>query len=343
MIKQAIAKLTNFEDISFTEAAETMTEVMSGQATEAQLSAFLIALRMKGETIDEIAGCAKVMREKAEKVELGNAEALDIVGTGGDGANTFNISTCSAFIVAAAGVPVAKHGNRSVSSRCGSADVLEALGTNISLLPSAAADCFNQTDLCFMFAPAYHKSMRYAAGPRKELGLRTVFNILGPLINPAQVRNQILGVCDEKLVEPLTRVLASLGVKNALTVNSHDGLDEISVSAPTTVCELRDGRLTGYIIHPYQFGLQLCNLDELRGGDADENAEIIKGILSAKLTGPKRDVVLLNSGAALYIAGKAQTIKEGMRLATAAIDTGAAWKKLEDYRQVSNSLKEMQL
>ena len=341
MIKEAIAKLTNFEDITFMEASEAMTEIMNGQASPAQLSAFLIALRMKGETIDEISGCARVMREKAEKVELGSDDAMDIVGTGGDGANTLNISTCSAFVVAAAGVPVAKHGNRSVSSRCGSADVLEALGVNINLLPSEAVACFQKTSLCFMFAPTYHTSMKYAAGPRKELGLRTIFNILGPLANPARVRNQLLGVCDDKLVEPLTRTLANLGAKNAMTVSSQDGLDEISISAPTTVCELRGGRLTGYIIHPYQFGIKQCSLDEIRGGDVEENAEIMKGILSGTLTGPKRDVVLLNSGAALYVAGKAQTIKEGLRLATLAIDTGSAWQKLEDYRKYSHSLKEM--
>ncbi len=341
MIKEAITKLTNFEDITFMEASEAMTEIMSGQASPAQLSAFLIALRMKGETIDEISGCAQVMREKAAKVELGSDDAIDIVGTGGDGANTINISTCSAFVVAAAGVPVAKHGNRSVSSRCGSADVLESLGVNINLLPAEAVECFHKTGLCFMFAPTYHTSMKYAAGPRKELGLRTIFNILGPLANPARVRNQLLGVCDEKLVEPLTRTLANLGVKNAMTVSSQDGLDEISISAPTTVCELRDGRLTGYIIHPYQFGIKQCSLDEIKGGDVEENAEIMKGILSGTLTGPKRDVVLLNSGAALYVAGKAQTIKEGLRLATLAIDTGSAWQKLEDYRKCSNSLKEM--
>lgn len=341
MIREAITKLTNFEDITFMEASEAMTEIMSGQASPAQLSAFLIALRMKGETIDEISGCAQVMREKAAKVELGSDNAIDIVGTGGDGANTINISTCSAFVVAAAGVPVAKHGNRSVSSRCGSADVLEALGVNINLLPAEAVECFQKTGLCFMFAPTYHTSMKYAAGPRKELGLRTIFNILGPLANPARVRNQLLGVCDEKLVEPLTRTLANLGVKNAMTVSSQDGLDEISISAPTTVCELRDGRLTGYIIHPYQFGIKQCSLKEIRGGDAEENAEIMKGVLTGTLSGPKRDVILLNSGAALYVAGKAQTIKEGLRLATLAIDAGSAWQKLEDYRKCSHSLKEM--
>ena len=343
MIKEALTKLTNFQDITYPEAAEAMTEIMNGQATPAQLSAFLIALRMKGETIEEISGCARVIVDKAEKVELDGEDAIDIVGTGGDGADTFNISTCSAFVVASAGVPVAKHGNRSVSSRCGSADVLEALGVNIDLSPESAAECFRKAAICFMFAPSYHKSMKYAAGPRKEIGLRTIFNILGPLANPARVRNQLLGVCDHKLVEPLTRTLAGLGVKNAMTVNSHDGLDEISISAPTTVCELREGRLTGYIIHPYQFGIEQASLDEIRGGDVQENAEIIKGLLSGKISGPKRDVVLINSGAALYVAGKAQTIKEGMRLAAQAIDSGAALRKLEEYRKASHDLKEMAL
>ena len=298
---------------------------------------FLAALRMKGETIEEIRGCAQVMREKAERVIL-PVEALDIVGTGGDGANTFNISTCSAFVIAAAGVPVAKHGNRSVSSKCGSADVLENLGGSISLAPAQAVECFKQTGICFMFAPVYHKSMKHAAGPRKELGQRTIFNLLGPLANPAQAAYQLLGVCDEKMVEPLARVLLGLGIKNAMAVCSHDKLDEISVSAPTTVCEVRDGRVSGYIIHPGQFGIPLARLEDVVGGDAQENAEIIRQIFAGE-TGPKRDIVVLNSGAALYVAGFARTMREGIVLAAEAIDSGAAARKLADYVTVSHALE----
>jgi anthranilate phosphoribosyltransferase len=341
MIKDTIVKLSNLESIEFAEAAQAMTEIMNGEATPAQIGAFLVALRIKGESIEEISGCAHVMLEKAEKVELGGIEALDIVGTGGDGANTFNISTCSAFIVSAAGVPVAKHGNRAVSSKCGSADVLEALGTNIILSPQAAAACLRQTGLCFMFAPGYHQSMKYAAGPRKELGLRTIFNILGPLANPARVPNQLLGVCDERLVEPLTKALLNLGVRNIMTVYSRDGLDELSLSAPTVVCESRQGIMKSYLLDPESLGLKFCSLNEVRGGEAAENAEIIEGILSGDLKGPKRDIVLLNSAAALYLTGKAQSIQDGLGLAVQAIAGGRAWAQLECYRQVSNRFKEL--
>lgn len=341
MIKEVIAKLTEFKNITAEEAASAMNEIMNGEATQAQIGAFLIALRMKGETIEEITGCAKVMREKADNVGINSEEAIDIVGTGGDCANTFNISTCSAFVVAASGVPVAKHGNRSVSSRCGSADVLEALGTNITLSPSDAAECMKETNICFMFAQSYHKSMKYVAGPRKELGLRTIFNILGPLANPARVQNQVLGVCDVQLLEPLTKALAGLGVRNIMTVNSQEGLDEISVFAPTNVCEYRQGQFSRYVISPQDYGINSGSLDDVRGGDAVENAEIIRNILEGKLKGAKRDIVLLNSGAALYIAGKAQSIKEGLRKAADVIDNGSAFRKLEEYCKLSNSMKEM--
>ncbi|RNC29820.1 MAG: Anthranilate phosphoribosyltransferase [Candidatus Dichloromethanomonas elyunquensis] len=341
MIKEAIAKLSNLESIEFAGAAQAMTEIMNGEATPAQIGAFLVALRIKGESIEEISGCAHVMREKAEKVELGNIEALDIVGTGGDGANTFNISTCSAFIVSAAGIPVAKHGNRSVSSKCGSADVLEALGTNINLSPQAAAACLQQTGLCFMFAPGYHKSMKFAAGPRRELGLRTIFNILGPLVNPARVSSQLLGVCDENLVEPLTKALINLGVRNIMTVYSRDGLDEFSLSAPTLVYESRQGMMKSYVLNPESLGLKMCSLSEVRGGEAVENAEIIEGILSGDLEGPKKDIVLLNSAAALYLTGKAATIENGLQLASRIIKEGKARAQLSAYRQISNRFKEL--
>lgn len=341
MIREVIAKLANFENITAEEAASAMNEIMNGEATQAQIGAFLIALRVKGETIEEITGCAKVMREKADNVGINSEEAIDIVGTGGDCANTFNISTCSAFVVAASGVPVAKHGNRSVSSRCGSADVLEALGTNITLSPSNAAECLKRTNICFMFAQSYHKSMKYVAGPRKELGLRTIFNILGPLANPARVQNQVLGVCDEQMLEPLTKALAGLGVRNIMTVNSQEGLDEISVSAPTNVCEYRKGKFSRYVISPQDYGINPGSLDDVRGGDAVENAEIIRNILEGKLKDAKRDIVLINSGAALYIAGNAQSIKEGIKKAADAIDNGSASRKLEEYRKLSNRMREM--
>lgn len=338
MIKEAIAKLIAYQNITSEEAAASMNEIMNGEATTAQIGAFLAAMRMKGETTEEIIGCARVMREKAEHVAL-SRDAIDIVGTGGDGSNSFNISTTSAFIVAAAGVPVAKHGGRSVSSRCGAADVLENLGANITLTKEQAAECFDKAGLCFMFAPAYHKSMKHAAGPRKELGLRTIFNILGPLANPAAAQYQLLGVCEEKLVEPLARVLMSLGIKSAMSVHSHDNLDEISVSAPTTVCEVRGGRITGYILHPAQFGIVPSSLEDIRGGDAALNAQILLAILNGQ-KGPKRDISLINSGAALYVAGRARTLKEGLSLAAEAVDSGAALKKLELYKSVSNSVAE---
>ncbi|ADY57142.1 anthranilate phosphoribosyltransferase [Syntrophobotulus glycolicus DSM 8271] len=340
MIKEIIAKLAGLENLTAEEAASAMNEIMEGEATQAQIGAFLIALRMKGESIEEITGCARVMREKADRVAINRAEAIDIVGTGGDCANTFNISTCSAFIVAAAGVPVAKHGNRSVSSRCGSADVLEALGTNITLTPESAAECLQKSNICFMFAQSYHKSMKYVAGPRKEIGLRTIFNILGPLANPAKVQNQLLGVCDEQLLEPLTKALAGLGVRNIMTVNSQEGLDEISVSAPTNVYEYRRGQFSRYLLDPQDYGFKPGTLDDVRGGDALENAGIIKDILSGKLHGPKRDIVLLNAGAALYTAEKTGTIGEGIALAAAVIDHGAASLKLEEYGKISNRMKE---
>ncbi len=339
MIKESIATLISGKDITSDEAAAAMTEIMTGEATSAQIGAFLAAMRMKGETTDEIIGCARVMREKAEHVQLA-ADAIDIVGTGGDGANTFNISTTAAFVVAAAGMPVAKHGGRSVSSRCGSADVLENLGVNITLTKEQAARCFTQTGLCFMFAPAYHLSMKHAAGPRRELGLRTVFNLLGPLANPANAPYQLLGVCEERFVEPLARALMTLGVKSAMAVHSHDGLDEISISAPTTVCEVRGGRLSGYLLHPEQFGIRPVGLEEIRGGDAALNAQILLSILKGQL-GPKRDITVLNSATALYIAGITPTIKTGLALACSVIDSGAAMKKLEEYKAASQQVLEV--
>jgi anthranilate phosphoribosyltransferase len=338
MIQEIIAKLVSFTDISSDEAAAAMGEIMNGEATTAQIGAFLAAMRMKGEKPEEILGCARVMREKSEKVIL-DQPAVDIVGTGGDGSNSFNVSTTAAFIVAAAGVPVAKHGNRASSSRCGSADVLERLGVNIALTGAQASECFRKSGLCFLFAPAYHKSMKHAAGPRKELGVRTVFNILGPLANPASAPYQLLGVCDEKLVEPMADVLMRLGVTAAMSVHGRDGLDEISVSAPTAVCEVRDGGMTGYTIHPGQFGIALARREDILGGDAETNARLLLNVLRGEKS-PRRDIALLNSGAALYISGRARTLKEGLALAAAAVDAGAALQKLELYKAVSNGVQE---
>ena len=336
MLKEILPKLIGFQDIPAEEAAASMTEIMEGGATPAQIAAFITALRMKGETVDEITGCARVMREKASRVHL-TKDAIDVVGTGGDGANTFNVSTCSAFVVAAAGMPVAKHGNRAMSSRCGSADVLEALGTNIMLAPEQALACFEKTGLCFMFAQGYHASMRHAAGPRRELGVRTVFNMLGPLSNPAFVPYMLLGVYEEKLVEPLARVLMGLGIRRALSVYGQDRLDEISISAPTTVCEVKKDRVENYVIEPSQFGFAPASLNDVRGGGPEDNAKDIVSVLSGD-KGPKRDIVLMNAGAALYVAMKTDTIGEGVALAAQAIDSNAAINKLEEYRRVSQSL-----
>jgi anthranilate phosphoribosyltransferase len=328
-MKKILNKLLLKEDLTTEETKFGMNEIMEGNATPIQISAFLVALRMKGEAIDEIIGCASVMQQKAERVHFSNS-AIDIVGTGGDCLNTFNISTCSAFVVSAAGLPVAKHGNRSTSSNCGSADVLEALGTNIALSPALAQKCLESLGICFMFAPSYHLSMKYVAPIRKELGIRTIFNILGPLANPAKPNFELLGVYDERLLIPMTKALQGLGLQGAMTVHSRDGLDELSISDKTFVCELRDHMIKSYIVEPEQFGLKTASIDSLKGGDAIQNAEIIKAILKGE-KGAKRDVVLLNSGAALYTAKISNSIKEGIELAAKAIDSGEAYKKLMDY------------
>ncbi|MCX7773703.1 MAG: anthranilate phosphoribosyltransferase [Clostridia bacterium] len=338
MIKESIKKLANCTNISREEAYAAMEEIMSGQATPSQISAFITALAIKGETVDEISGCAAVMDQHAERVTL-DKEAVDIVGTGGDGVGTFNISTCASFVTAAAGLPVAKHGNRSVSSKCGSADVLEALGVTIALTPEQARECFRQTDLCFMFAPGYHKSMKHAAGPRKELGIRSIFNILGPITNPARAPYRLLGVYSEKLCEPLVHVMVNLGIKGVLAVCSHDGLDEISISAPTTVCEAKNGNVVGYLLHPERLGLKTYPLSEVIGGDAQENAAILLNVLKGE-KGARRDIVLINAAAALYAASVAPTLKEGVRMASQSIDSGAALLKLYHYRDATNRMVE---
>lgn len=335
MIRQAIIKLANKQDLTYDEASKVMDEMMSGETTQVQMAAFLTALAMKGETIEEITGCAAAMRAKGVRL-LHNVEALEIVGTGGDQSNSFNISTTSALVIAAGGVPVAKHGNRAASSKSGAADCLEALGVNIMITPGQSTKLLENIGICFLFAQNYHASMKYVAPVRKELAIRTVFNLLGPLSNPAGAIMELMGVYDESLVEPLSRVMTNLGVKRGMVVYGQDKLDEISMSAPTTVCEINNGQYRSYVIQPEDFGLQRCSKDELVGGTATENAAITRGILSGEIQGPKRDAVCMNAGAALYIGGKADSIGEGIKLAQQLIDSGAAMKKLEEFVEFSN-------
>ena len=338
MIKEAIVKIVDKQDLTYDEAYAVMNEIMSGETTPTQNAAFLAALSTKSakaETTDEISGCAAAMRSHALKVEH-DMDVMEIVGTGGDGAHSFNISTTSALVTAAGGVKVAKHGNRAASSRCGTADCLEALGVNINLTPEQCRDLLKEIGICFFFAQKYHTAMKYVGGIRKELGIRTVFNILGPLTNPATPNMQLLGVYDEYLVEPLARVLSNLGVKRGMVVYGQDKLDEISLSAPTTVCEIDNGTFGSYVITPVEFGLKRCQKSDLLGGTPEENAEIVRVILNGKEQGPKRDTVLMNAGAALYLGGKTDSMEEGVKLAAELIDSGAAWKKLEEFIQQSN-------
>ena len=334
MIKEAIVKLSKKEDLTYQEAETVMDEIMSGQATPVQMSSYLTALSIKGETIDEITASAAGMRAHCIKL-LHDLDVLEIVGTGGDGSNSFNISTTSSLVIAAGGVPVAKHGNRAASSKSGAADVLEALGVKITLTPERSAEILKKINICFLFAQNYHIAMKYVAPIRKELGIRTVFNILGPLSNPAGANMQVMGVYDEKLVEPLARVLSNLGVKNAMVVYGQDCLDEISMSARTSVCEIKDGKFRSYEIEPEQFGFKKCDKEELVGGTPEENAKITMEILSGADKGPKRQAVCLNAGAAIYIAGKADTIEAGIRKAEQIIGEGLALKKLEQFREES--------
>ena len=335
MIKEAIIKLSKKQDLAYAEAEAVMDEIMSGQATPVQMSAYLTALALKGETIDEITACAAGMRAHCIKL-LHNLDVLEIVGTGGDGSNSFNISTTSSLVIAAGGVPVAKHGNRAASSKSGAADVLEALGVKITLTPERSAEILKKINICFLFAQNYHIAMKYVAPIRKELGIRTVFNILGPLSNPAGANMELMGVYDQSLVEPLAQVMANLGVDRGMVVYGQDSLDEISMCAPTSVCEIRDGKFTSYEITPEQFGYERCEKGALTGGTPAENAEITKAILKGEEKGPKRQAVCLNAGAALYIAGKAASIEEGVKLAEFLIDSGAALKKLEEFVEETN-------
>ncbi|EHO49944.1 anthranilate phosphoribosyltransferase [Lachnospiraceae bacterium oral taxon 082 str. F0431] len=336
MIKEAIIKIVNKEDLSFDEAYTVMNEIMNGETTPTQNAAFLAALSTKSakaETTGEIAGCAKAMREHATPVDT-EFDLFEIVGTGGN-AGSFNISTTSAIVAAAGGMKVSKHGNRAASSKCGTADCLEALGVNIEEDPAKCRELLEKVGICFFFAQKYHNSMKYVGAIRKELGFRTVFNILGPLTNPAHPKRQLLGVYDEYLIEPLAKVLMELGVKRGMVVYGMDKLDEISLSAPTKVCEIKDGSLHTYEIKPEDFGLSRCKKEDLAGGDPKENAAITLSILNGE-KGAKRDAVLLNAGAALYIGEKAKSIQEGINLAARLIDSKKALKVLEDFIKVSN-------
>lgn len=340
MIKEAIIKIVNKEDLSYEEARETMLEIMRGETSATQNAAFLAALSTKStkaETIDEISGCATAMRSLATPVEHPGMEVLEIVGTGGDGAHSFNVSTTAAMVVAAGGVKVAKHGNRAASSLSGTADCLEALGVNIAQDPDLCRKMLEEAGFCFMFAQKYHAAMKYVGPIRKELGFRTVFNILGPLTNPAKPEMFLLGVYDEYLVEPVAKVLSSLGVKRGLVVYGQDRLDEISASAPTTICEIRDGFYRTSVIQPEDFGLTRGTKAEIVGGTAADNAEITRGILNGTITGTKRNIVLLNAGAALYVAKAADSLADGIKLAAELIDSRKALDTLNKVIEVSNS------
>lgn len=337
MIKDAIEKISEKQDLTYDEAYSVMNEIMSGETTPTQNAAFLAALATKStkaETSEEIAGCAAAMRDHALKCETGY-DVFEIVGTGGDQSNSFNISTTSALVAAASGMKVAKHGNRAASSKCGTADCLEALGVNIQQSPERCRELLDEVGMCFFFAQKYHASMKYVGAIRKELGFRTVFNILGPLTNPGCPKMQLLGVYDEYLVEPLAQVLISLGVERGMVVYGKDKLDEISMSAPTAVCEFKDGWFKSYTICPEDFGLKTCTKAELEGGTPEENAAITRGILSGE-KGPKRDAVLMNAGASLYIGGKADSLQAGIDLAAELIDSGKALETLEKFIEVSN-------
>jgi anthranilate phosphoribosyltransferase len=335
MLKEAIKKITLGENLSQEEAAMAMDDIMEGRATPSQIGGFLVGLRIKGETIDEITGCAFTMRNKAKKVIL-DGYAIDTCGTGGDGGRTFNVSTAVAIVAASCGVRVAKHGNRAVSGKSGSADVLEALGVNIEMSPEEVAETIRRTNLGFIFAPLYHLCMKNVAGPRRELGIRTIFNILGPLTNPAGVKGQVVGVYDRGLVESMAQVLENLGVKRAMVVHGLDGLDEITTTTKTLVSEVRDGRIVHYEIDPADYGIPYARHRDIAGNDASYNARLIVKIFKGE-KGPARDIVLLNTAAALYIGNEAENIKEGLEKAAYAIDSGAAYEKLREFIEVSKT------
>lgn len=336
-LRDALGRLVLGENLTREEARGAMRTLVEGEATPSQIAAFAIALRMKGETPEEIAGLAEVMREAATRVDAGD-DVVDVVGTGGDGAGTFNISTMSALIVAAAGGRVAKHGNRSITSQCGAADFLEAIGIVIDLPPAGVARCVKETGFGFMFAPLYHPAMRHAIGPRREIGVRTVFNILGPLTNPASARRQLTGVAVPGLGETIAHVLALMGARHAIVVHGNDGLDEISVSAPTQVHEARNSDVRSYVIEPEQFGLARSEPGAVRGGNVEANVRMAKAVLSGE-HGPARDVVLLNAGTALYVADLAESIQSGVQVAADMLDSGRAQAKVEQVASVSQRVK----
>jgi anthranilate phosphoribosyltransferase len=335
-IREAIEKLVNRLNLSEEETTSVMNQIMTGEATPLQVASFLTALRMKGETVEEITGAARVMREKAHRVKVGAQPVLDTCGTGGDRKGTFNISTTAAFVVAGAGVTVAKHGNRSVSSQSGSADVLAALGVKVDAPKAKVEACIEKIGIGFLFAPMLHEAMKYAVQPRRDIGIRTVFNLLGPLTNPAFASHQLIGLYDGALVALIANVLKNLGSLRAMVVHGVEGLDEISLCGPTKVAELRDGGVTEYTIEPEKLGLKRCSIEDLHGGTPEESAAIVKGVLRGD-KGPKRDVVLLNSGAALYVSARADSVEQGMQLAAASIGSGTAQRKLEELVQMTNA------
>ena len=336
-MRRELEKVIAKEDLRQEEMEQVITLIMEGKATPAQIAGFLIALRSKGETVTEITGAARVMRKKAARVKTRRRGLVDLCGTGGDGLNTFNISTTAAFVVAGAGLPVAKHGNRSVSSSCGSADVLEELGVNLDLSPEAVGYCLDKIGLGFLYAPVFHRAMKHAVKPRQELGVRTIFNLLGPLTNPAEAEYQLLGVYEEKLTAPLARVLKNLGVRGALVVHGLEGMDEISISNKTKITVLRNGEITDSCLDPGELGLSAAGLEEIAAGDAAENAAAVREVLSGK-EGPRRDIVLLNAAGALFAAGRVQDFPQGLKLASRIIDEGLAYKKLQQLIDLSGKL-----
>ncbi|MDZ7262222.1 MAG: anthranilate phosphoribosyltransferase [candidate division KSB1 bacterium] len=336
MIQQAIDKLVRGEDLSCEQAHDSMKQIMSGETTDAQIGAFLVALRMKGEKPQEIAGFAQAMREKATPVKTERPGVIDMCGTGGDGAGTFNISTIASLVVAGCGIPVAKHGNRSVSSKCGSADLFRQLGVKIDLSADKLSECLDKIGFAFLFAPTLHQAMKYAIGPRREIGIRTVFNILGPITNPAGTKRQVIGVYDAGIARPLAEVLRQLGAEKVLMVYGQEGLDEVSISYPTRMVELTDGEIIEKSVTPQDFGLKPAPVETVKGGDVQENAEIALRILQGE-PGAKRDVVVANAACGLYVAGAVANFKEGARLAEESIDSGAALEKLQELQRISNA------
>jgi len=337
-MQAAIRRVTERQDLNADEMHDVMQLIMTGQASPAQIGGFLIGLRMKGETVDEIAAAARVMRELATPVPVEGEHLVDTCGTGGDGASTFNISTASAMVTAAAGARVAKHGNRSVSSSCGSADVLEAAGVNLDLGPEQVAECVRRVGVGFLFAPKHHSAMKHAIGPRKEMGVRTLFNLLGPLTNPAGAPNQVLGVFSADWLEPLAQVLGKLGSRHVLVVHADDGLDEISIGAPTQVAELKDGKVSSYRIEPSQFGMQTADIASLAVADAQQSLALIRQVFD-DTPGPARDIVMLNAGAAIYVAGLADTLVAGVDKAREALASGAAKRTFAELIDVSNRFR----